>query len=87
MNYVEFQRHIGKAGLRLNEFARLMKMNPVSISNKRTRGVPWHLAVIAMLLGEMADRGIDFRAMLSKIDLETAEPSGSAVREAIDDAN
>ena len=68
MTYDEFQRHIGKAGLRLNEFARLMRMNPVSISNKKTRGVPHHLAVVAVLLGEMAERGIDFRGMLSKID-------------------
>ena len=68
MTYKEFQRLVGKAGLKLGEFARLMKMHPTSITNKGTKGVPWHLAVIAALFAEMADRGIDFRAILLKID-------------------
>ena len=71
MTYDELQRHIGKAGLRSNEFARLLGMNPISISNMRKRGeVSRHLAVVAVLLGEMAERGIDFRSMLSQIDSE-----------------
>lgn len=66
MTYEEFQRHLGKAGLKMNEFARLMRMNPTSITNKRVRGVPHHLAVIAVLLGEFADRGVDFGALLER---------------------
>jgi hypothetical protein len=69
MNYDEFQRHIGKAGLKLHEFASLMDMSHVSVSNYRKRGeVPRHLAMVAALLGEMADRGIDFREIISRID-------------------
>jgi hypothetical protein len=80
MTYDEFQRHIGKAGLKLYEFARLMDMNPISISNKRKKGeVPRHLAVIAALLGEMADRGIDFREVLSRADITPTESNGTEI--------
>ncbi|WP_313631844.1 XRE family transcriptional regulator [Massilia timonae] len=78
MTYEEFQRHIGKAGLKLYEFAHLMGMNPISISNKRRQGVPTHLAVIAVLLGEMAERGIDFRELLARNDICHPEQRASA---------
>lgn len=78
MDYNEFQRNIGKAGLKLNEFANLMQMTPASLSNYRQKGlVPMHLAVIAVLLGEMADRGIDYREMLSKIEITPKKPRGA----------
>ena len=68
MDYDEFQRHLGKAGLKVYEFARLMEMNPTSISNKRAVGVPRHLAVIAVLLGEMVDNGIDYRRAFERLE-------------------
>jgi hypothetical protein len=75
MNYDEFQRHIGKAGLKLHEFATLMDMSHVSVSNYRKKGeVPRHLAMIAALVGEMAERGIDYREILSKIDISPKKP-------------
>ncbi len=80
MNYDEFQRHIGKAGLKLHEFASLMDMSHISISNYRKKGeVPRHLAMIATLLGEMAERGIDYREVLSKIDSSPKKPRGAGV--------
>lgn len=70
MNYEEFVRHVGKAGLRLNEFAGLVGMTPKSLSNyRKVDKVPGHLAMIAALLGEMAERGIDYREILSRIDI------------------
>jgi hypothetical protein len=85
MNYEEFQRHIGKAGLKLYEFAHLMGMNPTSVTNKRARGVPRHLAVIAVHLGEMADRGIDFHALLARNDIVSVEypPSGTGKKDVV----
>src|SRR3989344_2459701 len=60
MNYIEFQRQLGKAGLNIREFASLVKMNSNSVTNCAQRGeVPSHLAVIASLMGEMADHQID----------------------------
>lgn len=40
MTYDELQGHIGKAGLKLYEFAHLMGMKLISISNKRRQGMP-----------------------------------------------
>lgn len=80
MTYDEFQRQIGKAGLTLKEFADLVKMNRVSLSNYGRKGeVPTHLAVIAALLGEMAERKIDYRIVLSRIDIAPKRPRGAGI--------
>ena len=79
MTYEEFQRHIGKAGLKMHEFAHLVGMAPTSVTNKRTRGVPRHLAMIAILFGEMADRGIDFRNLLIRNGIEPTDPHGTEI--------
>ncbi|WP_411726883.1 XRE family transcriptional regulator [Methyloglobulus sp.] len=77
MNYDEFQRQLGKAGVTIREFATLIKMNSNSVTNYAKSGeVPSHLAVIAALLGEMAERKIDFREVLSKIEIEPKKPRG-----------
>ena len=78
MTYDEFQRHVGKAGLTIKGFAELVKMNRISLSNYGKQGeVPSHLAVIAALLGEMADRGIDYHALLARIDIAPKKPRGA----------
>ena len=70
MTYEEFQRQLGKANLTIRELAELLKMNRTSLSNYGKKGtVPTHLAVIAALLGEMAERKIDYRDVLSRIDI------------------
>ncbi len=78
MDYNEFQRHIGKAGLKLKEFADLMQMNNTSLSNYRKKGeVPRHLAIIAVLIGDMADCGKDYRALIARIDAADTEHAAS----------
>ena len=78
MNYEEFQRQLGKAGLTLSQFAELVKMNRISLSNYAKRGcVPSHLAIIASLLGEMAEQNLDYRSVLAKIDISTKKPRGA----------
>lgn len=80
MTYEEFQRQIGKAGLTLREFADLVKMNRISISNYGHKGeVPSHMAVIAALLGEMAERKIDYREVLTRIDILPKKPRGAGI--------
>jgi hypothetical protein len=80
MTYEEFQRQLGKAGLSVRQFADLIKMNRVSISNYGKIGeIPTHLAVIAALLGEMAEQRVDFRAVLSKIDIAPKRPRGAGI--------
>lgn len=57
-------------------------MNRVSISNLSKKGeVPVHLAVIAALMGEMAVKGVDFRAVLARIKIEPQPAKGLPLRE------
>lgn len=80
MTYDDFLHHIDRAGLKLHEFATLVKMNPNSVTNyAKTGEVPSHLAVISALLGEMQARGIDYRAVLSEIDIAPKKPRGAGL--------
>lgn len=79
MTYIEFKRQLGKASINVRQFAELIKLNPNSITNYAKQGeVPSHLAIIATLMGEMADQGLDFRTSLSRIDIEPNRPRGVA---------
>lgn len=77
MNYDELKRNVGKAGLNMKEFAELMKANTNSITNLSNKGsVPKHLAIIAVLLGEMVDKGIEYKYLFEKMDLEPQKARG-----------
>lgn len=70
MEYTEFRRHLGKAALTVNEFAALIGVNPSSVSNyARKRAVPRTYAALAILLGDFADRRVDFREILNRFGL------------------
>lgn len=80
MNYDEFQQHIANAGTTLTEFADLVSMNTTSLYNYGKKGeVPSHLAVIALLLAEMEKRGIDYRELLSRIEIAPKKPRGAGI--------
>lgn len=80
MTYDEFSRHVGKAGLTIKEFAELVKMNRISLSNRAKQGdVPSHLAVIAALMGAMADGNTDFRTVLARIAIVHKKPRGAGI--------
>lgn len=58
----------------------MVRMSRISISNYGKKGeMPSHLAVIAALLGEMAERKIDFRDVLSRIDILPKKPRGAGI--------
>lgn len=77
MEYGEFKRQLGKAGITIKDFASLLKLQPTSISNYARAGkVSDHLAVIACLMGEMAENGLDFRSVIAQLELESNKPRG-----------
>ncbi|GGA67178.1 DNA-binding protein [Neiella marina] len=79
MTYEEFQRQLGKAGVTMRMFAELVKMNHVSLSNYSKKGtVPTHIAIIAALMGEMAEHGLDYRNVLENLDISRKRPRGAA---------
>lgn len=81
MKYEEFRRQLGKAGLSAREFADLVKLNRNSITNYAKDGVvPTHWAIVALLMGEMADNGLDFKEALGGIEIEPNKVRGSAAK-------
>lgn len=81
MTYDEFRRQLGKAGLTVKGFAELIKQTPNSITNYAAQGeVPPHLAIIAALMGDMAENGLDFRSTLARIEFEASKPRGGAMK-------
>jgi plasmid maintenance system antidote protein VapI len=77
MNYEELIRNIGKAGLKINSFAELIKTNKNSITNLSGKdNVPKHLAIIATLLGEMVDKDVEYKHLFEKMDLEPQKARG-----------
>ncbi len=71
MNYEELTRNIAKAGLDIKEFAELIKANPNSITNlKSKKKIPKNIGIIAVLLGEMKEAKLPFKDYLNSLDLE-----------------
>jgi hypothetical protein len=61
----------------LKEFSRLIKQSPTSISNyAKTDGVSSQLAIIAVLIAEMKERGIDYQALINALDLSEKKSRG-----------
>lgn len=78
MTYDEFRRHVYKAGLSVKDFANLLRLRASSVTNYARDGkVPDHLAIIAVLLGEMEERGIDFKTIMERIDVEPKRARGA----------
>ena len=56
-------------------------MNRVSLSNYSKKGeVPSHLAIMATLLGEMAEHQLDFEDPLSRIEISPKKSRGAGRR-------
>lgn len=67
MQYEEFKRQIGKAGLTNRAFAELLDLNPISLSNLKSKvEVPYQLALIASFMADYKDRGLDFMEIIEK---------------------
>ncbi len=65
MDYLTFKRHIGKAGLKIGEFARLAGIGARAVSNYSSKGeVPHHHAVMAVCFGVIVDGGGDIHSLL-----------------------
>ncbi len=80
MPYSEFLVELERAGLSVRSFAELIGMNPNSITNYAGRGeLPQHIALVAVLVAEMATRGLNYRHAIAKV-APTRKPRGAARR-------
>lgn len=85
MNYDEFRRQLGKAGLTNKEFAELLALNEKSVSNLATKeAIPNHIAIISTLMGCLADNGISFREKIEKLHIKKAEARGNGFKKKAD---
>lgn len=79
MSYDAFLRELAKAGLSIRKFAELIEMNPNSVSNYARLGeVPDKLAIIAALVAEMSAQSLEYRAVISRLELSAKKPRGGA---------
>lgn len=54
-------------------------MKPNSISNyARAGSLPTHLALIAVLVAELASKGLDYRTAMAKVEIAPKRPRGGA---------
>ncbi len=83
MLYAEFRRHLGKAGMTINQFAAYLGVRPASVSNYSKSGVvPRNYAIIAILLGDIADRGVNCSELLGSFGVfPQTVPMGSNVEQ------
>ena len=80
MPYAEFLAELERARLSVRDFAELIGMNPNSITNYAGRGeVPQHIALIAVLVAEMAAGKLDYRTAIAKV-APTKKPRGGTRR-------
>jgi len=81
MSYSDFLAELQKIGLSVRAFAELIGMNPNSLSNYAShKELPAHIALIAVLVTGLAERGGDFRQIMSRVALTPKKPRGSARR-------
>lgn len=81
MSYSDFLLEIQTVNLGVRAFAELIGMNPNSLSNYARQGeLPTHIALIAVLVVGVAQRGGDYRQIMSRIALTPKRPRGSAKR-------
>lgn len=67
MIYSDFRRHLGKAGVTINDFAAYLCVRPSSVSNyAKTGEVPRTYAMLAALMGEAVDRGVSVADVLAR---------------------
>ncbi|MGY3698947.1 hypothetical protein ACVIGA_009089 [Bradyrhizobium sp. USDA 3240] len=80
MQYTEFLAELMRAGLSVRSFADLIGMNPNSITNYASKGeLPQHIALIAVLVAEMAACGLDYRSSIARV-APTKKPRGATRR-------
>ncbi len=81
MTYSDFLAELQRIGLSVRAFAELVGMNPNSLSNYASHGeLPTHIALIAVLIVGIAEKGGDYRQIMSKVVLTPKKPRGSAKR-------
>ena len=80
--YSELRRHLGKAGITINDFAAYLFVRPSSVSNyAKTGEVPRTYAMLAVLMGEAVDRGVPIADVLARYGIAPQPAEKGNVRQ------
>jgi predicted transcriptional regulator len=81
LDYREFRRHLGKAGFSVNQFAELLEVRPNSVSNyRRMPTVPRIYSLLAVLLGDCVDRGVDVTTLFERFRIVSRKEPAAGER-------
>ena len=79
MTYDEFLSELERSELSVRAFAQLIGMRPNSTTNYARAGVvPSHLAIIVTLVAELANRAVDYTALIDRLEIAPKLPRGAA---------
>lgn len=79
MSYSDFLAELQRLGLSVRAFAELIGMNPNSLSNYARQGdLRTHIALIAVLVTGVSEKGGDYRQIMSRVVLTPKKPRGNA---------
>ncbi|MHB1642163.1 MAG: hypothetical protein ACYCS8_05830 [Acidithiobacillus sp.] len=79
MEYTRFTQVLRDARITIRQLAKLLHMNPNSITNHARNGVvPDHLGAIALLIGAMAKHDMDYAGLLEQAGLRGKQPRGKS---------
>lgn len=72
ITYENLYNNITSTGMKLGDFANLLKMTRVSISNlnQKQLSVPKMLFIVSVLIREMHKAGLDFSSIIDNIELD-----------------
>lgn len=79
MEYTRFTQTLRDARITIRQLAKMLHMNPNSITNHARSGViPDHLGAIALLIGAMAKHDMDYAGLLEQAGLRGKQPRGKS---------
>ena len=81
MTYDEFVNCLEQARVSIRCFSSLVKTHANTFTNYSKNGrIPDHWAIIATLIVEMSKQGIDYKTLLSALDLNEKKVRGAAAQ-------
>jgi len=77
MTFIEFKKHLLDAEITLPKFSKLIKVSEKNIQSYKKKGeVPNPIAVIIICFVEMKKSGLDYQAIVNKLDLVAKTKKG-----------
>ncbi len=78
MTFIEFKKRLLDAEITLPKFSKLIKVSEKNLQSYKKKGeVPNPIAALAACIAEMHGAGIDYRRVISELNLEAKRKKGA----------